>query len=292
MQELIYYFTHLLIIISIYAILALGLNLVVGYTGLLSVMHAAFYGIGAYATALLMTQLGLNFFITIILSVIITAAASFLIGLVLSRLDGDYYALGSLGFGVILYSIFLSWKGLTRGALGIPKIPKPELFGFEFSHIVLFMLLTGAILVAVYLGSQLVANSSFGRVLKAIRENEPAIQVFGYNTLYFKLTVFVIGAAIAAIAGSLFATYITYINPSSFTAMESVYLLSIIILGGLASLRGSVVGALALILLFEGLRHIGLSSDMAAHAREALYGLMLMLLMLYRPQGLLGKYRL
>ena len=287
-----YYFTHLAIIISIYAILALGLNLVVGYTGLLSVMHAAFYGVGAYATALVMTQLGLNFFTAIAVSVVITAIVSFGIGLILSKFEGDYYALGSLGFGVILYSVFLSWKGLTRGALGIPHIPKPALFGFDISNITVFFLLTAVVLVIVCLVSRYIAGSSFGRVLKAIREDEGAIQVFGYNTLYFKMTVFVIGAAIAATAGSLFATYITYINPASFTAMESVYLLSIIILGGLASLRGSVLGAVFLVLLFEGLRHVGLSSDMAAHMRESLYGLILILLMLYRPQGLVGKYKL
>ena len=292
MQELIYYFTHLLIIVSIYAILALGLNLVVGYTGLLSVMHAGFYGIGAYAAALLMTQLGFNFFIATIASVLIAIVASIGIGLILSKFDGDYYALGSLGFGVILYSVFLSWKGLTRGALGIPQIPKPVLFGFELSHSTVFLLLVLVLLAGVYLFSRFVTRSSFGRVLASIREDERAVQVFGYNTLYFKLTVFVIGAAIAAIAGSLFASYITYINPSSFTAMESVYLLSIIILGGLASLRGSILGAAFLVLLFEGLRHIGLSSDMAAHIREVLYGLILILLMLYRPQGLVGKYKL
>ena len=123
----------------------------------------------------------------------------------------------------------------------------------------------------------------------AIREDERAIQVFGYNTLYFKLAVSVIGAAIAAIAGSLFASYITYINPSSFTAMESVYLLSVVIFGGLASLRGSLFGALSLVLLFEGLRHIGLSGEMAAHIREVLYGVMLVVLMLYRPQGLVRE---
>ena len=292
MQEIIYYLTHLAIIISIYAILALGLNLVVGYTGLLSVMHVGFYGVGAYAAALLMTQLGFNFFIAIVVSVLAAVVISLLIGLVLSKFDGDYYALGSLGFGVIMYSIFLSWKGLTRGALGIPQIPKPELFGFVFSSTTTFLILILVVLAGVYLLSRFVTRSSFGRVLTAIREDERAIQVFGYNTLYFKLTVFVIGAAIAAVAGSLFASYVTYVNPSSFTALESVYLLSIIILGGLASLRGSILGAAFLVLLFEGLRHIGLSTAMAAHIREVLYGLILIVLMLYRPQGLTGKYKL
>lgn len=292
MQELIYYFTHLLIMVSLYAILALGLNLVVGYTGLLSVMHAAFYGVGAYAAALFMTQLGVTFFVAIVLSVLIAVVLSLGIGLVLSRFDGDYYALGSLGFGVILYSVFLSWKGLTRGALGIPHIPKPVLFGFEFSQITVFLVLVLVVLAGVYLFSRFVVRSSFGRVLMAIREDERAIQAFGYNTLYFKLAVSVLAAAIAAVAGSLFASYITYINPSSFTAMESVYLLSVIILGGLASLRGSVFGALSLVLLFEGLRYVGLSGEMAAHTREVLYGVILIVLMLYRPQGLVGKYKL
>ena len=125
----------------------------VGYTGLLSVMHAAFYGIGAYAVALLMTQLGLNFFLAIGVSVLVAVAVSFVVGLVLSKLEGDCYALGSLGFGVILYSVFLSWKGLTRGALGIPHIPKPVLFGFEFSHITMFLVLVLVLLVGVYLFS-------------------------------------------------------------------------------------------------------------------------------------------
>lgn len=290
MQELIYYFSHLFIIVSIYAILALGLNLVVGYAGLLSVMHSAFYGVGAYATALFMTQMGITFFVAIVLSVLVAVVISLGVGLVLSRFDGDYYALGSLGFGVILYSIFLSWKGLTRGALGIPQIPKPVLFGFEFSQITVFLLLVLVVLAGVYLFSRFVVRSSFGRVLMAIREDERAIRVFGYNTLYFKLMVSVLGAMIAAIAGSLFASYITYINPSSFTAMESVYLLSIIIFGGLASLRGSLLGALSLVLLFEGLRHLGFSGEAAAHVREVLYGATLIALMLYRPQGLVGKY--
>ena len=292
MQELAYYLTHLLILVSLYTILALGLNLVVGYTGLLSVMHSAFYGIGAYASALFMTQMGITFFVALVLSVLIAIVISLGIGLVLSRLDGDYYALGSLGFGVIIYSVFLSWKGLTRGALGIPQIPKPVLFGFEFSQIIPFLLLVLLVLLCVYLFSRFIVHSSFGRVLMAIREDEQAIQAFGYNTLYFKLTVSVIAAAIAAAAGSLFASYVTYINPSSFTAMESVYLLSVVILGGLASLRGSFVGALVLVLLFEGLRHIGLSGEMAAHVREVFYGVILIVLMFCRPQGLVGRYTL
>lgn len=129
-------------------------------------------------------------------------------------------------------------------------------------------------------------------MLKAVREDEEVIQVFGYNTPYYKLVIFLVGAGMASIAGSLFATYITFIDPSTFTLNESVFILSIIILGGLANNRGAVLGAACLILLPELLRFVGFPSDVAAQMRQLVYGLLLVLLMLYRPQGLMGEYKL
>jgi len=286
------YLIHLAILFSIYAILGISLNLVVGYTGLPSITHAAFYGIGAYTTAILLTKSGVGFLVSVILGIILAALVSFLIGAVLSKFDGDYYALGSLGFNVIVFSIFLNWQSLTRGPLGIPGISKPELFGIDFSSGLLFLFLSLLFLILVYLASRFIVNSSFGRVLKAIREDEKAIQVFGYNTLYFKLAVFIMSATMAAVAGSLFASYITFIDPSSFTLMESVFILAIIILGGLANLRGSILGALFLILLPEILRFVGFPANIAAQMRQLVYGLILIFLMLYRPQGLIGEYKL
>ncbi|MCK4918325.1 MAG: branched-chain amino acid ABC transporter permease [Candidatus Pacebacteria bacterium] len=286
------YFIHLGILFTIYTILAVSLNLVVGYTGLLSVTHAAFYGIGAYTTALLLTQTGIGFFTSIVLGVVLTVIISFLIGLVLSRFRDDYYALASLGFNVIVFSIFLNWQELTRGPLGIPGISKPELFGFSFSSNFSYLILTIIFAVLVYLVSSFIVNSSFGRVLKAIREDEKAIQIFGYNTQYYKLVIFVISAGMASIAGSFFASYITFVDPSSFYIMESIFVLTIIILGGLANLRGAVLGALILILLPEALRFVGFPSDIAAQMRQVIYGLILILLMLYRPQGLKGEYKI
>lgn len=286
------YLIHLAILFAIYAILGISLNLVVGYTGLLSITHAAFYGIGAYATAILLTQAGINFFLSVILGIIIACAASFLIGLVLSKFKGDYYALGSFGFNVIVFSIFLNWQGLTRGPLGIPGISKPDLFGIDFTSNLSFLALAVFFLLLLWLLSSFIVRSSFGRVLKAIREDEKTIQVFGYNTLYYKLAIFVISAGMAAIAGSLYASYITFIDPSSFTLMESIFILAIIILGGLANLRGSILGALFLILLPEILRFVGLPMDIAAQMRQVIYGIILILLMLYRPQGLVGEYKL
>ena len=283
------YLIHLAILFAIYGILGISLNLVVGYTGLLSVTHAAFYGIGAYATAILLTSFGVNFFISVIVAIIISSVAALLIGLILSKFDDDYYALASFGFNIIIFSVFLNWQELTRGPLGIPGISKPSLFGLDFSSNLSFLGLSLIFLVLIYLISRFIVSSSFGRVLKAIREDEKAIQIFGYNTLYYKLAIFVISAAMASVAGSLFASYITFIDPSSFWLMESIFILAIVILGGLSNLKGSLLGALFLILLPEALRFVGLPNDIAAQMRQVIYGVILILLMLYRPQGLAGN---
>jgi branched-chain amino acid transport system permease protein len=286
------YLIHLAILICIYGILGLSLNLIVGYAGLLSITQAAFYGIGAYVTAILLTTTGMNFFVALILGMAITAVLSLAIGFVLSKFKDDYYALGSFGFNVIIYSVFLNWQSLTRGPLGIPGIPRPSLFGFTFSDNLSFLILAIVLGLLVYGVCVFVTRSSFGRVLKAIREDEEAIRVFGYHTLWYKLTIFVIGAVLASVAGALFASYITFIDPSTFTLNESIFLLAIIILGGLANNKGAVLGAVCLILLPEILRFVGFPSDIAAQMRQVVYGVILILLMLYRPQGLIGEYRL
>jgi branched-chain amino acid transport system permease protein len=286
------YLIHLAILICIYGILGLSLNLIVGYTGLLSITQAAFYGIGAYATGILLTTMGMNFFVSVLCGMIITAVLSLAIGYVLSKFKDDYYALGSFGFNIIIYSIFLNWQSLTRGPLGIPGIGRPNLFGFVFSDNLSFLLLSLVFGLIIYGACVFITKSSFGRVLKAIREDEQAIQVFGYNTIIYKLAIFVIGAVFASVAGSLFASYITFIDPSTFTLTESIFILAIIILGGLSNNRGAVLGAVCLILLPEVLRFVGFPSDIAAQMRQVVYGLILILLMLYRPQGLVGEYRL
>lgn len=286
------YIIHLLILISIYAILGISLNLVVGYTGLLSVTHAAFFGLGAYATGILVTAHGMNFFISMVAGILVASAVALLFGLILSRFKGDYYALVSFGFNIIIFSIFLNWQGLTRGPLGIPGIGRPELFDFVFRNNIWFLVLAALIAFLIYLLVQFIVNSSFGRVLKAIREDEEAVKVFGYKTHFFKLAIFVIGAAMAAVAGSLFASYITFIDPSTFSLNESIFLLAIIILGGLANNKGAFLGAVFLILLPEALRFVGFPQDIAAQMRQVVYGMLLVTLMLYHPQGLMGEYKL
>lgn len=286
------YLNHLLILISIWGILGLSLNLVVGFTGLLSVTHAAFFGLGAYATAIFMTSFGMNFFLALLIGIILSMVVAVIIGLVMSRFNGDYYALVSFGFNIIIFSVFLNWQEVTRGPLGIPGIGRPEIFGFVLKDNLLFLILAVALTALVFFASRYITRSSFGRVLKSIREDEQAIQVFGYKTQIYKMFIFAIAAGMAAIAGGLFASYITFIDPSTFDLNESIFILSIIILGGLASNRGALWGAVFLILLPEALRFVGFPSDIAAQMRQVVYGLLLVFLMMYRPQGLMGKFKL
>ncbi|MEK9154223.1 MAG: branched-chain amino acid ABC transporter permease [Patescibacteria group bacterium] len=286
------YLIHVAILVCIYGILALSLDLVVGEAGLLSVAQAAFYGLGAYASALLMVSFGVNFFLAAPLGMTIAGIVALPIGIVFARLREEYYAFGTIGFCVIAYSVMLNWQSLTHGPLGIPGIPRPVLFGFQFADNLAYLALAAVALALTYGVSAFVISSSFGRVLHAIREDEEAIAIFGYATHYYKLVVFVVSAMLAAIAGALFASYITFIDPSSFTLNESIFILAIIILGGLSSARGALLGALLLIVLPEALRFVGFPSDIAAQMRQVVYGLILILLMLFRPQGLLGKFRM
>lgn len=286
------YLIHLSILIGIYAILAVSLNLVVGYTGLLSITHAAFFGVGAYVTALLMVNTDINFFVALLAAVAGAACVGAAVGIVLSRFKGDYYALVSFGFNIIVFSIFLNWQSVTRGPLGIPGIPRPSLFGYSLSSNSEFLVLVAIFVAVVYALSWLITRSSFGRVLKAIREDEDALRVFGYRTHHYKLTIFIAAASLAAVAGALFAVYITFIDPSTFTLTESIFILALIIFGGLGSIEGSLVGAVALVLLPEVLRFVGFPGEVAAQMRQAVYGMLLILFMLYRPQGLIGEYKL
>ncbi len=286
------YILHLAILSSIFGILTVSLNLVMGYTGLLSITHAAFYGIGAYTSAILAKTYGFDFFIAMGSGVISSMIIAFLIGVIMSKFRDDYYALASLGFSIIAFGIMLNWQELTNGPFGIPGIPKPTLFGAKIVESDQFFIFSILFLIVIFLLAHSISKSSFGRVLKTIREDEKTIKIFGYNTLYYKLAIFVITAGMAAIAGSLYASYISFIDPATFNVMESVFIIAMIILGGLANNKGAVIGAVIFILLPELLRFVGFPDSIAGHMRQVIYGLALVLLMLYRPQGLFGEYKL
>lgn len=286
------YLIHLAILISIWSILGISLNLIVGYSGLMSVTHAAFFGVGAYSTAILMTVHNWNFFLAALAGVLITMLLAYVFGAILGRFRGDYYALASFGFNIIVFSVLLNWQELTRGPLGIPGIDRPEIFGYIFTSNFSFLILSVIFASIIYFLSEYIVNSSFGRVLKAVREDEQAISVFGFNVKTYKIIIFVFSAGMAALAGSLFASYITFIDPSTFSLNESMFILAIVILGGLANNKGVFWGAVFLILLPEVLRFVGFPTDIAAQMRQVVYGLLLVGLMMYRPEGLMGEYKL
>ncbi len=277
--------------INIYLILAFSLNLLIGYTGILSICHAAFYGIGAYISTLLMVNLGLNFFLALPLSILGAMAISLCVSLPSLRLKGDYFILATIGFQLIVFTILYNWIDLTKGPYGIPGIPVPSLFGFEFSTLPKYFLLTLIIVAGSFLVIRRILVSPFGRLLKAIREDELATQSLGKNVFKAKVIAFLISAGMAAIAGSLFAHYVTYIDPTSFTLDESIFIATIIIVGGMGNLRGPVVGTILLLIIPEALRFLGIPDSIAANLRQMIYALLLIGFMYFRPQGIAGEYK-
>jgi branched-chain amino acid transport system permease protein len=286
------YLVNLSILFSIYGILAVSLNLLVGYTGLVSLAHSAFYGIGAYAAALLTTKAGFGFFPALLGGMGLSGAAALIIGMVLSKFRGDYYMIVSVACTVIVYNILMNWREVTNGAIGVFGVPRPQIGDFVFTSNLAFLGLAFGFLVSITLIAYTITASSFGRVLKTIREDEDVARIFGYRPLYYKLLIFVISAMMASVAGSLFAVYLMFIDPSTFTINENVFLLAIIILGGLADTRGALLGAFILLGLPEALRFTGFPTEIAAHMQRLIYGLLLIILMFLRPQGILGKFRI
>ncbi len=286
------YIIHIANFIGFSAILALSLDLVVGYTGLLSLGHAAFYAMGAYTTAILTVRYDVSFFVALVAGILVAMLLALIVGPILSRFRGDYYTLGSLGVTVITTSILLNWESLTNGSLGITRILRPHIFGHSVSTSKEFFLVTIFFIAIVYGCCLLITRSSFGRVLRAIREDEDALKVFGYKTNYYKLAVFVMSAGLASIAGSLFASYLLSIDPTSFTMSESIAVLSMIIVGGLASHRGALLGAIVITVLPELFRFLGLPTVHEAQLRQVAYGLLITLIMVYRPRGWVGDYTL
>ena len=285
------YLLHILIIAGIYIILTLSLNLIVGYTGLPALGHAAFSCIGAYTSSLLALNMGLSPWIGLLIGACVAALSGIVIGYPAVRLKGDYLALATFGLGVIIYSIAKNWVSLTRGPMGLPGIPGFSIFGFHLSEIWSYLLLVLVFVIITIFVIRRVVNSPFGRILRSIREDEIASQALGKYTTKHKLLVFIIGAFFAGIAGSLYAHYITFIDPSSFTIMESITILLMVIFGGMGSISGSIAGAVILVVFPELLRFLGMPSSIAAPMRQMIYGLLLVVLMIKRPQGIMGRYQ-
>ena len=284
------YLLHILILIGIYIILSVSLNLITGYTGLLSIAHAAFYGVGAYVAALMALNLHSPFLINIICAVILSGLLGALVGIPSLRIREDYFVIATFAFQIITFSVLNNWISFTGGPMGLPGIPQPAILGLKISSHLGFFFIVGIFCVLTLWIMRRIVHSPFGRVLMAIREDEVFAQAAGKNVAAHKVGVFVIGAGMAAVAGVMYAYYISFVDPTSFTVMESIFIISIVIIGGAGSLWGPVVGAVVLVILPEFLRFIGLPSSVAANVRQILYGGLLVAFMMWRPRGLLGKY--
>lgn len=266
------YILHLGILICIYSILAQSLSLVAGNSGQISLAHAGFYGVGAYVSALLSVNFGYSVLLTLPLSMILSGLIALIVSKVAIKTVDDYYIIITLGIQVVIYSIMNNWQEVTRGPLGIPGIPAISIIGFEFDSKIPFLLLSAFFATLVWIILHNLIKSPFGRVLRALSEDEVYTKSLGKNVGHYKVISFMISGMFASLAGVLYAHYISYIDPSSFTVDESIFILSIVILGGMRNLKGIFYATVFLILLPEALRFVGMPSSIAANMRQIIYG--------------------
>ena len=269
------YGVHLAILISLYLILTQSLNLTLGLGQLFNLAHVASYAIGAYTTALLSTECESSFGVCVITSVLISGLSAIMLGGIALRLTSDYFAIGTLAFSAVISALLINWKSLTKGVLGIPGIPRPELFGIDFydnsnflALIFIFAIVTQAILYLVYV-------SSFGRSLRALAEHERAAAAIGTNTRLIRNVAFFVSSSFAGLAGSFFAYYLNYIDPSSFTLGEMVFIVTIVIVGRPGSFWGVIGATVFLVLLPEPLRFLDLQSAYLGPLRQLLHAVIL-----------------
>ena len=287
------YLVSIGIVVLIYALLAIGLNLQYGETGLINFGHVAFFAIGAYASALLSLK-GVPLWLSFPSAAVLAALAAIPLGMAALRLREDYLAIVTLGFSETTRLVIQQEEWLTRGVQGLPGIP--ALFasaGTGARNLMQMAALVVAVLLAL-LAIRLLQKSAFGRLLRAIRDNEAAVAALGKDPAGYKIRVFMLGAALAGIAGAFYAHFVTFITPEQFVPLVTFYVWMSIILGGVGSLRGALAGTLVLVVFLEGSRFLrdlvpGIAEAQMAHVRLGVVGLALILCMLYRPQGIFGK---
>ena len=296
------YFLHILIYFNIYAILALSLNLVVGYCGLLTLAHAAYFAVGGYTYALVTLVLGWSFFPAIILAMAVSSILSLAVSLPAWRFKGDFFVLISLAVQTFIFSLLYNWydpvapigsfRNLTNGPFGLTGIPKPEILGLKFSSLASFCVLSLTVMSICMLLFALLKQSPWERLLKCMRDDELATRGLGKNTRLAKTQAFAIACAFAGLAGALYAGYVGYIDPSSGNLDESILMLCMVLVGGSGNFRGPLIGAFVLLLIPEALRFVHMPDTIAANMKLLIYGLLIVVMMHVRPQGLAGEYRL
>lgn len=296
------YLLHLLIYFNIYVILALGLNLVVGYCGLLTLAHAGYFAVGAYAYALATLKLGCGFIPASLLAISAGALLSLAISLPAWRFKGDFFVMVSLAVQTLIFSLLYnwfnpgsepgSWSNLTNGPFGLAGISKPVIGSIKFATIGNVASLSTVISILSAVLVWMLVASPWGRLLKAIRDDELAARGLGKNTRLAKMQAMAVACALAAMAGAIYSSYVSYVDPSSASLDESILLLCMVLVGGAGNFRGPLVGALVLLAIPEFLRFTHFPDAVAANARLLAYGGLLVIMSHFRPQGLAGEYRL
>jgi len=287
-----FYLLHILSLMGIYILLVLGLNMVIGNTGLLDLGFIAFYAIGAYSSIILSIK-GLSFWLILPISILITGGFRFLLGKPVMRLRGDYLAIVTLGFGEITRLVLNNWDYLTNGPRGLPrvgeKIQQIKLLNFTFTEELHYFYLILFFVLGSIIALRRIEKSKIGRGFVAIREDETAAGVSGINTPYIKLFSFVASSIFAAIAGCIYVHWIGFISPESFTFLESVFLVCMVVLGGMGSLLGIIFGVFLLVGIPEFLRTT-LGGGFVLY-RMLIFGLLMVILVIFRPEGIIPEKR-
>ncbi|MQA84478.1 MAG: ATP-binding cassette domain-containing protein [Streptosporangiales bacterium] len=273
----------------IVAVLGFSVNLLVGYTGLVSMAQGAVYGVGSYAAAVAATKAGLPFPLTILASIAAATLVSVLMSWPALRVKGEYLILLTLAVQLVLSGVYEAWVPVTGGTSGIAGIPQPA-FGAEFPGPGTLLPFVLAVFVVGFGVSLWVGHSPFGRTLRVIREDESAAESVGKHVTYYKVAVFALAGALAGLAGGTYAHYQAFVNPVSFSLDQSIFLMAVVVLGGAGNLFGTVIGAAVLASFPQLLLLANFDNQVAAVAQRFLYGLLLVLFMLYRPQGLVPEY--
>jgi branched-chain amino acid transport system permease protein len=296
------YLLHLLIYFEIYAMVALSLNLIVGYCGLLTLAHAGYFAVGAYAYAVLSVAFGWEFIPAVMAAMFISAGLSLATSLPAWRLRGDFFVLATLAVQALIFSLLYnwvspsaplgSWSNLTNGPFGISRIPRPTILGWAPTSTAEMAILVSLVAVGCAAVLWRLQRSAWGRLLMAARDDELALRNLGRDVFRARAQAVAIACALVAIAGALYASHVRYLDPSSASLDEGILMLSMVIVGGLGNFRGPLVGAATLIALPELLRLLQLPDSAAAALRLAVYGLLLVALMHWRPKGLAGTYRI
>ncbi|WP_343207832.1 branched-chain amino acid ABC transporter permease [Anaerolentibacter hominis] len=265
-----------------YSALALSLNLITGFMGQVSLGHAAFMGIGAYTSAILSSRFEWPFLLTMICALVVAGIFGMLLGFPALKLSGTYLAIVTLGFCEVVRLVELNWVSLTRGPMGMTGIAKPVIFGIQIKNNTGYYILALILLVIVMAIVMNIVNSHVGRGIMSVREDEIAAAAMGVNLRNYKVMTFTISSALAGMMGAFYAHYMRFIDPSAFNFDQSTGMLSMVILGGMGGVPGSILGAVILSILPEALRDL-------SNLRMLIYGLVIAVMMIFRPQGILGR---